>query len=250
MSLPATPNRSIPSSLRKGDEGWPVYGLQAGLDAVGYNLAYDGDFGVLTDQAVRNFQTKQKLEPDGIAGQITQTRLITLIDAKTHDKHSKLPTGLLRGFSEAEGGNNVGAVNWQVSGGVDCGVVQIRVYGPPYKVEDMYAAFDPAVAMDRTAVTFQGRLQSYREMRYAKGQPIEFAQRCAALSWNWPYAAEEYAKIGKLPNPAKDATWAVVNGKRIKFPDGAPVMTWKDWAEFYAMGGRHGEGRVTRYCIW
>jgi hypothetical protein len=250
MTLPLTPNKTTPSSLRKGDQGWPVYGLQSGLDALGYNLTFDGDFGVRTDQAVRNFQLKQKLQPDGIAGQATQTRIITLLDAKTHNKHKQLPAGLLRGFSESEGGNNVGAVNWHVSGGVDCGVVQVRCYGPPYKANEMYVAYDPLKSMERVAVTFLGKVSSFRGMSYAKKQPLEFAQRCAALYWNWPYAADQYARYGKLPNPNKNATWAVVNGKRIKFPDGAPVMTYKDWAEFYAMSGKHGEGRVTRYVRW
>jgi peptidoglycan hydrolase-like protein with peptidoglycan-binding domain len=250
MTLPPTPNKKIPSALRQGDEGWPVFGLQTGLDSLGYNLAADGDFGPKTESATKKFQKDNKLTADGIAGSATMGRMVALIDAKTHDKHSKLPSGLLRGFSETEGGNNLGAVNWSVSGGVDCGVVQIRCYGPPYAVDALYTAYNPAVAMDKTAVIFQGRLASYRQMRFAKSQPLEFAQRCAALSWNWPYGADQYAKIGKLPNPYKDATWAVIDGKRVRFPDGSPVMTYKDWAEFYAMGGKHGEGRVTRYVRW
>jgi Putative peptidoglycan binding domain len=250
MTLPQTPNRSIPESLRKGDEGWPVYGLQSGLDALNYNLTYDGDFGVRTDQAVREFQIKQKLGVDGIAGQATQLRIISLIDAKTHDKFDSLPAGLLRGFSEAEGGNNLGAVNWNIKGGVDCGVVQVRCYGPPFKSNEMYVAYDPSMAMERIGHNFMGRLNDFRQMPYAKTHSVQFAQRCAALSWNWPWGAEELARNGRFPNPNKDATWAVINGKRIKFPDGAPVMTYKDWSEFYAMGGKHGEGRVTKYVRW
>jgi hypothetical protein len=226
--------------------GWPVYGLQTGLDKLGHDLTFDGDFGPATDLAVRNFQIKQKLTVDGIAGITTQARIVTLIDAKTHDNHPRLPTGLLRGFAESEGGNNLGAVNWSVKGGVDCGVVQIRCYGPPYKSEEMYAAYHPGVAMERVAVTFLARTLSYSEMKYAKKHPIAFSQRCAALSWNWPFAAQEYAVNGALPNPNRIADWAV----GIKFPDGTPVRTWKDWAQFYAMGGPHGEGRVTRYVRW
>jgi peptidoglycan hydrolase-like protein with peptidoglycan-binding domain len=250
MSLPATPNKTIPSSLKQGDKGWPVFALQTGLDSLDYDLSHDGDFGALTDKAVKRFQRDQDLIVDGIAGPASQSRMVTLIDANTHDRHERIPTGLLRGFCDAEGGNNLAAVNWNISGGVDCGIVQIRVFGPPYDPDNLAAAYNPAVAMERTAVTFQGRLSSYREMRFAKTQPIEYAQRCAALSWNWPWGAETLAKLGVFPNPSKIATWAEVNGKRIKFPDGSPVMTYKDWAEFYAMGGRHGEGRVTRFVKW
>ena len=247
MTLPSAPNRRTPSSLKEGDKGWPVYGLQTGLDAVGYALDADGDFGPATKSAVRNFQRRNKLTVDGVPGIRTQAKIVALIDKETHDRHrNKLPTGLLRGFAESEGGNNLGAVNWEVPGGVDCGVVQIRVYGPPYKQSELSNAYNPAISMERVAVTFQGRVTSYKLMNYAKGQGTKYAQRCAALAWNWPYAAEQYAKYGKLPNPGKTAEWA----KGIKFPDGAPVVTWKDWAEFYAMGGRHGEGRVTRYVVW
>jgi hypothetical protein len=248
MSLPGSPNRTTPSSLRKGDDGWPVFALQGGLEANGYSLVADGDFGPKTDSAVRRFQEKQNLVVDGIAGPATQGRTIILIDARTHDKHKNLPTGILRGFAEAEGGNNLGAVNWQIAGGVDCGIVQVRCYGPPYQASAMRVAYDPATAMEKVATTFIGRVASFRTMPYAKKQAMEFAQRCAALAWNWPYAAEQYAKNGKLPSPNKDASWAVAGGKRIRFPDGAPVMTWKDWAEFYALGGKHGEGRVTRFA--
>jgi hypothetical protein len=250
MTLPQTPNRQTPSSLTKGDEGWPVYGLQAGLEAVGYALFWDGDFGAATDAVVRDFQYDFKLGVDGVAGTKTQAKMVALIDRATHKRHDELPEGLLRGFADSEGGNNIGAVNWNIKGGVDCGVVQIRCYGPPFKIADMHTAYNPRVAMERVAVTFIGRAESYRTMDYASTRKLEFAQRCAALSWNWPAAAEQYAKNGRLSSPTKDATWAVIQGRRVKFPDGAPVMTYKDWAEFYAMGSKHGEGRVTRFVNW
>lgn len=254
MSLPTSPNKTTPTVLEKGDQGWPVYGLQTGLDNIGHSLAFDGDFGPATHDAVIAFQKNNFLTPDGIAGQNTQARLISLIDTKTHNRHDKLPDGLLRGFANAESGNKVGAVNWDIGGGVDCGVVQLRCYGPPYVMDVLRSAYNPAVSLERIAVTFQGRLVSLRAMPYAKSHKLEYAQRYAALSWNWPYAAEQYAMRGKLPNPDRDATWAVYIEKgvkkRVKFPDGEPVMTYKDWAEFYALGGEHGEGSVTRFVRW
>lgn len=246
MSLPSEPNKTTPPQLVKGDEGWPVYGLQTGLDALGYSLAFDGDFGPATDDAVRKFQKDNYLGSDGVAGHNTQARIISLLDVKTHLRHPKLPAGLLRGFAETESGNNLGAVNWSVSGGVDCGIVQVRCYGPPYVMDELRSAYNPYVSFERIAVTFQGRVMSLRGMPYASKQSLHFAQRCAALAWNWPYAAEQYAMHGRLPNPTKQAEWA----KGIKFPDGIAVKTWRDWAQFYALGGPHGEGKVTRYVKW
>jgi Putative peptidoglycan binding domain len=239
MSLPTEPNRSTPSSLRRGDTGWPVYALQRGL-AIGA----DGIFGPATESAVETYQAHAGLTADGVAGAKTQAALVRALDTATHAAHPSLPAGLLRGFADTESGANLGAVNWSIAGGVDCGVVQIRVYGPPYDVGAMKSAYAPAGALDKVAADFLTRTDTYRAMAYAARHPAEFAQRCAALAWNWPFAAEQYAKFGGLPDPNKVASW-VPDG--IKFPDGAFVVTWRDWAQFYAMGGPHGEGRVTRY---
>jgi len=254
MSLPSEPNKTTPSSLKKGDEGWPVYGLQTGLDAVGYSLAFDGDFGPATDKAVRAFQTNYFLVTDGIAGVNTQARLIALLDTRTHNRHDGLPDGLLRGFAESESGNKLGAVNWNVKGGVDCGAVQIRCYGPPYDMDVMRKAYNPGASLEVLANRFlldpQYGVLALRRHAHAKRASVEFVERITALAWNWPAAAIQYADFGKLISPNKDATWAVIEGKRVKFPDGQPVMTYQDWAEFYALGGKHGEGKVTRYVKW
>ena len=231
-----------------------MYGLQTGLDAVGYSLAFDGDFGPATESAVKKFQGSYFLTADGIAGVKTQARLIAWLDTRTHNRHDNLPDGLLRGFADSESGNKLGAVNWNVGGGVDCGAVQIRCYGPPYDMDVMRQAYNPGVALETLANRYlkdpQYGVFALRRRAYANRAPMEFVERCAALAWNWPAAAIQYANAGKLTSPSKDATWAVIEGKRVKFADGQPVMTYKDWAEFYALGGKHGEGKVTRFVRW
>jgi hypothetical protein len=246
MSLPTRPNRTTPTSIRQGDLGWPVFAVQGGLDELGFYCMADGVFGPATYRMIQAFQRKvQSLTIDGIAGPATQAQITRLIDVRVHESHPSLPAGLLRGFALSESGNALGAVNWNVSGGVDCGVMQIRCYGPPFSNDALRVAYDPTVAMDRVAVSFLDRTQRF--VKLDSKRPVEWAMRCAALAWNWPWAAEQYAAKGKLPNPSLNATWAVVNGQRIKFPDGVPVLTYDDWARFYALGGEHGEGRVTRF---
>ncbi|RHW21690.1 N-acetylmuramidase domain-containing protein [Pseudomonas jilinensis] len=61
--------------LRLGDKGHPVRDLQAALNRSGSNLLLDGDFGPLTERAVKDFQRKAKLVVDGVAGPKTMAAL-------------------------------------------------------------------------------------------------------------------------------------------------------------------------------
>lgn len=61
-----------PYFLKKGDKGEAVKCLQQCLKGWGYDCGIiDGDFGQKTDAALKKFQTDNKLEIDGIAGQQT-----------------------------------------------------------------------------------------------------------------------------------------------------------------------------------
>ena len=62
--------------LRKGDRGDAVKLLQHRLNLVGAILQEDGEWGVQTDTAVRNYQYKAGLVVDGIVGPKTQAKLI------------------------------------------------------------------------------------------------------------------------------------------------------------------------------
>lgn len=62
--------------LRLGDRGDAVKLLQHRLNLVGAILQEDGDWGPLTDTAVRNYQYKAGLVVDGIVGPKTQAKLI------------------------------------------------------------------------------------------------------------------------------------------------------------------------------
>lgn len=72
-----------PGALRKGDKGDDVKALQQTLLALGYGLgAYgpdrngvDGDFGSMTETAVKAFQAANGLTADGVAGAATMAAL-------------------------------------------------------------------------------------------------------------------------------------------------------------------------------
>jgi lysozyme len=68
--------------LKLGSKGDAVLKLQTNLKKLGFNIQPDGDFGMLTRNAVIEFQRSQCLAPDGIVGSITQTVIAEMLDLK------------------------------------------------------------------------------------------------------------------------------------------------------------------------
>ena len=62
-------------SIHPWDAGTRVSELQVLLNACGYSLRVDGEFGSLTETAVRTFQQQHGLRVDGVVGSITWTTL-------------------------------------------------------------------------------------------------------------------------------------------------------------------------------
>lgn len=62
-------------TLRAGTAGRAERELQAFLNAHGWALAVDGDFGAKTDAAVREFQASRAIGVDGIVGPVTRGKL-------------------------------------------------------------------------------------------------------------------------------------------------------------------------------
>lgn len=74
----ATPRpTATPLILRLGSKGAEVRTLQTNLRALGYMRTIDGDFGEGTERALKSFQTRNGLRPDGIAGPSTLAKLNT-----------------------------------------------------------------------------------------------------------------------------------------------------------------------------
>jgi hypothetical protein len=63
-------------SLRSGHSGSHVRGLQTVLNKHSAGLAVDGDFGSVTDSAVRGYQRANRLYVDGVAGPTTWRALV------------------------------------------------------------------------------------------------------------------------------------------------------------------------------
>lgn len=65
----------LAETVRRGDVTDAVRGAQRQLVKHGYDLEVDGNFGTLTDEAVRAFQGRKDLVVDGIVGQATWRHL-------------------------------------------------------------------------------------------------------------------------------------------------------------------------------
>src|ERR1035437_1383622 len=64
------------ANLKNGDNGSEVVQLQTLLINVGYtDIKADGAFGMMTENAVKDFQSKHNLSVDGIAGNSVMTAL-------------------------------------------------------------------------------------------------------------------------------------------------------------------------------
>lgn len=71
----------VPPNLQPWDSGFSVVELQALLNAHGYQLRLDGDFGCQTEAAVRAFQRQHHLRPNGIVDEKTWRALQTTVQA-------------------------------------------------------------------------------------------------------------------------------------------------------------------------
>lgn len=67
---------TVKPTLRKGAEGDLVTELQTRLTEIGYDCgAIDGKFGTKTQSAVKLFQSRRGLDPDGVVGRKTWAEL-------------------------------------------------------------------------------------------------------------------------------------------------------------------------------
>lgn len=67
----------LPEILKKGDRGEAVFDLQTKLTRLGFVVAIDGNFGIGTENAVKQFQRSTGLKEDGIVG--PKTRMLMYV---------------------------------------------------------------------------------------------------------------------------------------------------------------------------
>lgn len=244
-AITAAPPADQKYSFKKGDTHVGVWAIQRalnGIDLSGYPyvLTEDGGFGLETEKCVLAYQRATKLTADGIFGPASQARLVRSLEVRTP---SHVPVGLIRSVVEGESGNLIACVNWDVPNGVDCGYTQRRVSstntpsswptGATFKQTEVEAAFDSFKQFSILASGLRSRKDNYvnRAGVINRADKHEYAWRLATLYHNWPYGANRLADGYALSNRVAD--WVPAG---VKFTDGTPVVTYTDWAQFYALG--------------
>jgi len=73
----------LQKTLKTGDRGPWVYEMQKRLVASGYTIAVDGNFKIETETALKDFEYKHELFPDGILDVLTLRELLKLPEETT-----------------------------------------------------------------------------------------------------------------------------------------------------------------------
>jgi peptidoglycan hydrolase-like protein with peptidoglycan-binding domain len=212
-------------------EGFDVWAVQIALNAHGAALTEDGDFGPLTESAVKAAQVGLRITVDGIAGPQTQAALCAAECARAESARGT-PVGLLKGMCFGESGGIIPTTSPLYPNGTrDYGPFQDNKANPTQA--QLREAFDPRAG----AATLASFLNA-KHATYALVAVNEEAWRLAVLSFNWPAAAYQIAN-------GNGDTWVYTEsgtGAKRHLADPAPwvesygitgVSTGWDWVRFY-----------------
>jgi hypothetical protein len=168
--------------LKKGNKGWDVLALQTAL-----NVGRDGDFGAITDAAVRGYQDRTGLTVDGIAGVVTQ-RSLCLHHIWPAQEKNQTPPGLMRGQVEKESGFILGNHSAMRDNKTwDVGPCQRNT-----QYVSIEAGFDVPGSVAFLGLHLRRKHDEYRG--YGKVNDERRLWELAAGSWNAPAWADRLAK--------------------------------------------------------
>lgn len=233
-------------AFKVGMTGWDVGVLQLNLKQLGREVAVDGNFGPLTKQAVVDYQAAHHLDPDGIAGLLTQ-RSIALVSSNDGQAKYRTPGGLLRGLMEGESGFALAAVTpLYANGSRDIGAYQENLSHAKLVEEDVVAAsFNVSKAAENAASRLRSHKDSFRKQSGADTDAK--AWQFAVLNHNWQAAAPHFAAgdIDTWEYEAEDRN-GVLQKYRMNDPADwiiaigvSGVRTGYEWATFYIAGKTH-----------
>ena len=179
-----------------GSTGSAVSKLQSVLNEHGYDLAVDGIFGVKTQAAVRDYQQKNGLKLDGIAGKETWGSLLA--------KPS------YSGSSGSSGSAASGTVMGSVSAGTAAALKELeKGYTPSSDVEAARSLLDSVSALrpDDYRSSFSAQLEAlYQEISSRPGFSYDPASDAAFQSYAAQYARQGRAAMSDTLGQASHLT--------------------------------------------
>lgn len=179
-----------------GSTGSAVSKLQSVLNEHGYDLAVDGIFGVKTQAAVRDYQKKNSLKLDGIAGKETWGSLLA--------KPS------YSGSSVSSGSAASGTVMGSVSAGTAAALKELeKGYTPSSDVEAARSLLDSVSALrpDDYRSSFSAQLEAlYQEISSRPGFSYDPASDAAFQSYAVQYARQGRAAMSDTLGQASHLT--------------------------------------------
>lgn len=228
MTVWLNPTTDYRYSLKKGMKGTDVAALQINFS----NLNNDGDFGPLTEATVIDFQSKNNLTVDGIAGPTTQRRLFV----KRVDKSEKefgLPNNYLKSQAANESNFIVSAVSKHpLDSGLDVGALQMSTgntlgnqtfYEYAYNIRE--SSYDVAADARELHDSFPVQPVASKYLDdLADGDIEKFKWQMCILNHNWPDAAEDIPRYGviyefDLGRDDEPAQWIIdVTNGRLETP--------------------------------
>lgn len=117
------------TTLRQGSKGDEVKSLQTSLNNAGYSLDVDGIYGAKTAAAVKDYQTKNALTADGIAG----TNTLAKLNGGSSDSGNSPTTGI----DTNEGASTPSSTTTKITSTTAAG--GLNAYTPSQAVQDAYA---------------------------------------------------------------------------------------------------------------
>jgi hypothetical protein len=147
----------------------------------------DGIFGLKTQQAVKNFQSRSGLGIDGVIGPKTARSLFDK-RARFHEGRVEMPGPYLHGLMRWESAYDPGAIG---PNGVDTGLVQINL--DAHKDITNLEALDPAFAVPYAANRMRSAADSF-------ASKPDLAWKCAIAQHNSPRKAKQWFEVGVPPD--------------------------------------------------
>lgn len=194
-------------------------GLETELRNQGYladTVVPDGVFRDTTHNAIKEFQRRHGLKPDGAIGRLTSRALFKPIVLWEQEAGAiKIPGNYIHGQMALESDYDPGAEGVATLFGIDRGIVQLN--------DKSYPELSPKFIYSNPRICIAIGAARMRECKRRESDELSYAEQgkwdCAILDHNWPVAADYLYDTGEwlLTAEEKEAGIAPDQGRAFKY---------------------------------